>query len=65
MHYGTVGRYLFPKSILKASAGLYQIYSGTAKPSWFSSYFDDPKDQSQIQEGIDLHSQFDFPSVAN
>lgn len=65
MHYGTVGRYLFPESILKSAAGVYQIVSGTAQMSWFNSYFDDPRDQAQISEGIDLHSRFDFPTVAN
>lgn len=65
MHYGTVGSYLFTPTVLKASAGLYQIYSGTAKLSWFSTYFDDPSDQASIQLGINLHSEFGFPNISH
>jgi len=63
MHYGTVGSYLFKPGVLKSAAGLYQIYSKTAKLSWYKTYFDDPKDQADIQRGINLHSTFKFPSV--
>lgn len=65
MNYGTVGSYLFDSTILKSAAGLYQIYSGTAKLSWFKSYFDDPSDQRDIEKGISLHSEFGFPSLVN
>lgn len=54
IHYGYVGRYLFPASILKSVAGAYQIYSGTAHPSWFKTYFDDPQDQAMIEWGISM-----------
>jgi|GEM_PF-6738582 len=63
MHYGTVGSYLFSAATLKSAAGLYQIYSGTAELSWFASYFDDPNDQTDIQRGINLHSNFNFPDI--
>lgn len=56
-HYGYVGSELFSPSTLKSAAGLVQITSGTAKAEWFSSYFDDPKDQENIQWGIDVYKR--------
>lgn len=53
IHYGFVGRTLFPASILKRAAGLVQIIGGDYKVEWYSTYFDDPNDQIAIQRGID------------
>jgi len=42
----------FTNTALKAGAGAYQIYRGTSSPEFYDSYFDDPKDQAWINEGI-------------
>lgn len=55
IHYGYVGRGAgFSATILKTAAGAYQIYSGTAHLGWYDTYFDDPRDQKMIINGIDL-----------
>lgn len=56
-HYGYVGSEIFGPNTLKAAAGIVQITSGTAKLEWFSSYFDDPKDQADIQWGINVYNR--------
>lgn len=63
MHYGTVGSYLFTPGILKSAAGLYQFLGGNLKLSWISTYFDDPRDQANIETGINLHSSYGFPTA--
>jgi len=63
MHYGTVGSVLFVKTTLCAAAGVYQIVSGTYQASWFSTYFDDPRDQDAIIEGIGRHTAWRFSKV--
>ncbi len=65
MHYGTVGSFLFKENTLLAAAGVYQIVSGHAQLSWFSTYFDDPEDQSAISNGIGLHSTYNLPTIAD
>lgn len=51
IHYGYVGSTYFAPTVLKSAAGMAQLASG--HPYWdFSSYFDDPRDQKQIQRGI-------------
>ncbi|NLX76038.1 MAG: hypothetical protein GXZ01_01490 [Clostridiaceae bacterium] len=30
-----------------------QIVGGESKPEWFSTYFDDPNDQTAVRKGID------------
>jgi len=55
-HYGYVGRSVFSATTLKSSAGMYQIYSGTSSIKYWDSFFDDPKDQAQIQKGIDKYN---------
>ncbi|WP_258073216.1 polymorphic toxin type 44 domain-containing protein [Brevibacillus laterosporus] len=52
IHYEYVGRYHFGTSTLLSVAGMVQFLSGTAKLSWFDSYFDDPTDQKAIRRGI-------------
>jgi len=56
-HYGYVGRVLFSAGILKSAAGVVQIATGTSNTSWMRSYFDDPKDQRDIQSGIDAYAR--------
>lgn len=56
IHYGYVGSYQFPAFILKTAAGFAQIIDGNYKIEWYSSYFDDPRDQAAIQRGIDWNS---------
>lgn len=55
-HYGYVGRSVFSATTLKSSAGMYQIYSGTSNIKYWDSFFDDPKDQYEIQKGIDKYN---------
>lgn len=52
-HYGYTGATVFPDTVLLSAAGLVQIISGTSDISFWSSYFDDPIDQTHIQSGID------------
>lgn len=51
-HYGYVGRTVFSGNTLKSAAGMYQIISGTSSTKYYASFFDDPRDQAQIQLGI-------------
>ena len=55
-HYGYVGSAVFSPTILKA-AGLAQITDGTTSLDYWNSYFDDPRDQNDIQWGIDKYNQ--------
>jgi len=51
-HFGYVSAaFGFPQEFAKLGAGAYQIYSGTSRLNWYSSYFDDPRDQKWIDEG--------------
>ncbi|ASS74569.1 hypothetical protein CIG75_05890 [Tumebacillus algifaecis] len=62
MHYGFVGRGAgFPDTLLKTAAGAYQIYSGTWYIGWYSSYFDDPRDQYWINYGIGMYNNNSWP----
>ncbi|SFC33925.1 toxin 44 [Alkalibacterium subtropicum] len=56
-HYGYVGRAVFSGATLKSSAGMYQVISGTSSIKYYSSFFDDPRDQAQIQRGIDMYDR--------
>lgn len=62
IHFGYVGSVMFPSGILRAGAGAYQIYSGTSRWDYWSTFFDDPRDSSMIAWG---HSLFacDIKSV--
>lgn len=55
-HYGYVGRAVFSATTLKSSAGMYQLYSGTSSIGYWDSFFDDPRDGTQIQNGIDKYN---------
>lgn len=54
--YGYVGRSIFSAVTLKSAAGMYQIISKTSSTGYYKSYFDDPKDQAQIQSGINKYN---------
>ncbi len=56
-HYGYVGSAVFGPTTLKSAAGLVQILSGTSNISYYSSYFDDPRDQTDIEWGIRVYNQ--------
>lgn len=56
-HYGYVGSAVFGPTTLKSAAGLIQLTSGTSDISFWNSYFDDPKDQNDIQWGINKYNQ--------
>jgi hypothetical protein len=52
------------KCPLKSAAGMYQIYSGTSKLKYISSYFDDPADQKAITKGYkDYNNGYRFPAL--
>ena len=55
-HYGYVGSTCFGPTTLKSAAGLVQILSGTSELKYYNSYFDDPRDQSNIQWGINVYN---------
>lgn len=55
-HYGYVGSVCFGATTLKSLAEAVQLSSGTSSSSYWSSYFDDPKDQSDIQWGINVYN---------
>ena len=54
IHFGYVGSVMFPVHILRAGAGVYQIYSGTSKWKYWWSFFDDPRDSAMISYGNTL-----------
>ncbi len=56
-HYGYVGSAVFAPTVLKTAAGFAQILDGTSDLSFWNSYFDDPKDQADIQWGINVYNQ--------
>ena len=47
--------YGYSEEFLCFGAGMYQIKSGTSKFSWFSTYFDDPRDSAQIRLGVQAY----------
>lgn len=54
IHFGYVGSVMFPLWILRAGAGVYQIYSGTSRWSYWFTFFDDYRDSSMITWGHTL-----------
>ena len=54
IHFGYVGSVMFPVHILRAGAGVYQIYSGTSRWKYWWSFFDDPRDSAMISYGNTL-----------
>lgn len=54
IHYGYVGRVLFDQDMLLFAGGVVQIISGTSDISYYSSNFDDPRDQWAIRVGAIL-----------
>lgn len=56
-HYGYVGSAVWPETVLKSAAGMYQIYSGTSSIKYWDSFFDDPADQYDIQRGINKYKE--------
>ncbi|MFC3882344.1 polymorphic toxin type 44 domain-containing protein [Bacillus songklensis] len=51
-HYGYMGKAIgLSSTVLRAAAGMYQIYSGTSKWRFVLSYFDDPLDSKAIADG--------------
>ncbi|MDO5671868.1 MAG: polymorphic toxin type 44 domain-containing protein [Actinomycetaceae bacterium] len=51
-HYGYSGSSVFTPFELKGAAGFYQIVSGTSDWGFWTTYFDDPSDQKDIDWGI-------------
>ena len=56
-HYGYVGSAVFGPTVLKSAAGFAQIVDGNSNLSYMNSYFDDPRDQRDIQWGIDKYNE--------
>ena len=61
-NFGATGAAIFPAQILKRGAGWAQSKAGTSKKEWgkwflSSPYGDDPRDQVQIQKGIDYYKK--------
>jgi len=56
-HFGYMGYHAgYSLTYLKIGAGFYQVFSGTSKWEWISSYFDDPRDQVAIEAGYNDHA---------
>jgi hypothetical protein len=54
-----MGRHVgYGLTTLKIGGGLYQIYSGTSKWAYISSYFDDPADAIAITSGFYAWNNF-------
>ena len=61
-NFGVTGSVLFPSQILKRGAGWAQSRAGTSKKEWgkwflLPPYGDDPRDQEQIQKGIEYYER--------
>ena len=54
IHYGYVGRVIFNTDMLLLAGGCVQIYTKTSSWDYWSTNFDDPRDQWAIQFGCDL-----------
>lgn len=55
-HYDYVGSSCFSATVLKSAAGMAQLINGTSSWSYWNTFFDDPRDQQQIQKGIDWYN---------
>lgn len=65
-NFGATGAAIFPENILKRGAGWAQTQAGTSKKEWgkwflLAPYGDDPKDQIEIQKGIDYYKNNYIP----
>ncbi|UHA74523.1 RHS repeat-associated core domain-containing protein [Paenibacillus sp. 481] len=47
----------YSDSFLTAGAGGYQIYSGTSQWSYYSTWFDDPRDSAMIGVGVSIYNK--------
>ncbi|QAV17807.1 hypothetical protein PC41400_09085 [Paenibacillus chitinolyticus] len=57
--YGYFGKVMkIPDFMLLEAAGLAQMFAGTWKVEDYKSYFDDPRDQARIWQGIDLYKSW-------
>lgn len=64
-NFGLTGRAVgFSETTLKVGAGAYQVWSGTSNFRFAGTYFDDPRDQAWIQEGIkDFNTNYWNPRI--
>ena len=54
--YGYLGRVMGINELpLYTVPGLEQIYKNTSDPNWGYSYYDDPRDQARIMQGVDIY----------
>ncbi|HBC94213.1 MAG TPA: hypothetical protein DCZ10_15285, partial [Pelotomaculum sp.] len=61
-HYGFVGRAAtFEAPLLLSAAGAVQIATLHSNPMWYSTYFDEPKDQVMIIYGISMWDNNSWP----
>ncbi|MBS4175582.1 polymorphic toxin type 44 domain-containing protein [Bacillus sp. FJAT-49736] len=61
-HFGYMGAAAgFSCKVLRISAGMYQVYSGTSNWKYLFSYFDNPDDSNAIADGwTDYHNGYRF-----
>ena len=64
-HFGYITAAKYPEFIAKAGAGGYQILSQTSSPSFWNSWFDDPKDQYWIERGYKdyVQNKYNCPCI--
>jgi hypothetical protein len=61
IHYGYVGRAIgFDREILLFGPGIAQIKDGTSNINWGPWYFDDPRDYTAVQVGMDLFDNYGY-----
>ena len=54
--FGHLGEYLgFPDAVLALGAGIAQLSEGTAKPEFYATLFDDPRDFRRVRQGVELY----------
>ena len=43
------------QQVLQLQKLLEQLYKNTSDPNWGYSYYDDPRDQARIMQGVDIY----------
>lgn len=56
--YGALGKYFkIPDMLLYGGAGFAQLAAGTSDARWLFSFFDDPRDQERVKQGIKYYHE--------
>lgn len=56
--YGALGKYFkIPDMLLYGGAGFAQLAAGTSDARWLFSFFDDPRDQERVKQGMKYYHE--------